>query len=125
MAVAADDGHARLGETLFRTDDVNDAALIAVQTVQGDAKLQAILLQLHDLSRIHFIDQREVERARRRAVIHGRQRPVRPAYGNAAPPQAFKGLGRGHLMDQVQIDVEHRRTIRVLGDDVRVPDFFE
>ena len=41
MAIAADDGLAGLRRAEFRTDDVHDAALIAVETEQFDAEFAA------------------------------------------------------------------------------------
>ena len=46
VAVAADDGHARLGEPEFRADDVDDALVRAVQAVQRDAELAAVVFEL-------------------------------------------------------------------------------
>jgi len=39
--------------------------------------------------------------------------------------RARERLRRGHLVDQVQIDVEQGRVMRFLVDDVLFPDFFE
>ena len=51
VAVAADDGHAGLREALLRTDHVDDALLGAVQIVQADAEIGAVLFHLRELRR--------------------------------------------------------------------------
>ena len=43
VAVAADDGHARLGQAQFRADDVDDALPPGVEVVERDAELLAVL----------------------------------------------------------------------------------
>ena len=43
VAVAANDGHARLGQAQFRTDDVHHALVVAVQTEKADAVITAVL----------------------------------------------------------------------------------
>ena len=42
----------------------------------------------------------------RDVVVLGGQRQVGTAYGAAGEPQALEGLRRGHLVDQVEVDVE-------------------
>src|SRR5690606_27632142 len=49
VAVAADDGLARLRKPLLRPDDVDDALIGAAEVKQGDAKLFAVSLQGRDL----------------------------------------------------------------------------
>ena len=49
VAVAADDGHARLGQPQFRPDDVDDAPVGAVHAVQRNAEIVAVFLQRGDL----------------------------------------------------------------------------
>ena len=39
--------------------------------------------------------------------------------------QAVERLRRRHFVHQVQIDVEQRRSARLLGNDVVVPDLFD
>ena len=49
VAVAADDGLARLRQAELRADHVHDAALLAAAAEQLDAELGAVALQLRDL----------------------------------------------------------------------------
>jgi hypothetical protein len=50
VGVAADDGHARLGEPQFRTDDVHDSLLRRVQIEQPDPEVARVLDQ-----RVHLM----------------------------------------------------------------------
>ena len=43
----------------------------------------------------------------------------------AGQAQAVEGLGRGDLVDEVEVDVEDRGLACGLGDEVGLPDFFE
>ena len=54
------------------------------------------------------------------ATVRSGRRTFRP---RAA--QAGEGLRRGHLVDQVQVDVEDGGRARLLRDDVGVPDLLE
>ena len=65
-------------------------------------------------------------RERGRRVVHGGQRPVQPAHRQAALAQQREGLRAGHLVDQVEVDVEDGRRVGGLGpDQVGVPDLLE
>ena len=55
VAVAADDGHSRLGQAELRADDVDDALVGAVQAHQADAKLAAVFLELANLLEAHLV----------------------------------------------------------------------
>ena len=59
VAVAADDGHARLGEAQLGADHVHDALALAAQGVEGDAELAAVLLEGLDLGRRLGVRERE------------------------------------------------------------------
>ncbi len=60
MAVAADDGFAGLGRAELGPDDVHDATVIAVDTVQLQAEVVAVLLQCTYLLGRSLADDREV-----------------------------------------------------------------
>ena len=50
VAVAADDGHPGLGQAQLGADDMHDALVGAVQAIQADAELAAVVFQLCDLA---------------------------------------------------------------------------
>ena len=125
MAVAADDGHARLGKSEFGADDVHDALVGRIHVEQRDAKFLAILLQRLNLERCNGIGDGSAPRFGRNIVVnrgHGAVGLAHPASGRA---QAVEGLRRGDLVDQVQVYVEKRQAVGRRRDYVLVPDFLE
>src|SRR5207245_6492605 len=52
----------------------------------------------------------------------GSHLPVSPAHPPVGDPQALEGLRRGHLVDQVQVDVKQIRFALADGDHVVFPD---
>ncbi|MNM67158.1 hypothetical protein D3C81_786780 [compost metagenome] len=128
VAVAADDGHARLGEALLRCDDMHDAATGRGHVEQLDAVLGAVLRQHVDLrfGGLAGIGELAVGACRRgrRGVIHRRLGAVGTTRLQAALAQFGEGLRRGDFVDQVQVDVQHGGCAVGFGDDdVRVPQF--
>ncbi|KAG0927653.1 hypothetical protein G6F32_012824 [Rhizopus arrhizus] len=96
VAVTADDGHAGLGEALFRCDHVDDAAVVRGHVEQLDAVLGAVARQRGDL-RLGGgtgVGQRAVGGSRqgRRGVVHRRLGAVRPARRQAALAQLGERL---------------------------------
>ena len=61
----------------------------------------------------------------RRGVIHGSQRSCGPRHFKTTTSQPRKGLRRCHLVDEVQVDEQHHRPIRLVDDHMRIPDFVE
>jgi len=122
MAVAADDGLPGLAQAELRADDVHDAALRMVHRQELDAELGAVVFQLRHLAR------RGVERNGRAAehlgaagrgrMVHGGERAVGAPHGEAALAQYLEGLRGSDLVDEVQVDVEHRGDVRRAGRDL-------
>ena len=106
VAVAADDGHARLGQTKLRPDHVDDPLRVRAQGVERDAELAAVVGELRDLGGRHRVDDREAARRGGRGMVRGRHRPVRAPHGQTALAQAGERLGAGDLVDEVQVDRE-------------------
>ena len=57
----------------------------------------------------------------RHVVVHGGDGQVGPAHAAAGQAQPVEGLRRGHLVDQVQVDVEQVGFVGGLADQVAVP----
>ena len=113
VAVAADDRHARLRQTQFRADDVDDPLLRIVEIVQANAELAAVVAQGVDLLFGNRIGDRQAAIGRGHVVVgrgHGQLRPAHPAAGQ---PQSLERLGAGHFVDQVQVDVQDRLLARL------------
>ena len=62
---------------------------------------------------------------RGRGMVQRAERPVRAADLEAALAKTAEGLRGGHLMDEMQIDVEDGRGVGLLDHDMRIPDLFE
>ncbi len=116
MAVAAHDRLARLGGPQLGADDVNDTAMLAPEAVQMNAEFVAVIDHGFDLpgggGLTDHVD--ILERGYGLGgggVIHGGYGAVRPAHGQARGPQRRVSLGCGDLVDQVQVDVQHRGCV--------------
>src|SRR5438045_2998501 len=97
VAVAANDRHSRLRQTLFRTYDVNDPLLFARKPEAADAELLATRFQARHLRGSNFVDNREGARSGGRAVIGGGDGEIRTANLETARAQTVEGLRRGDL----------------------------
>ena len=105
VAVAAHDRHSRLRQTQLRADDVHDALIDIAHRVQADSEFRAVAPQRLDLVARNGISDRLVNVDRRHVVIFGGERQFGTAHRAAGQAQTVKGLRTGHLMYQVQIDV--------------------
>ena len=121
VAVAAHDRHARLGEAQLGADDVHDPLVGVAHREQPDPELGAVGGQHLDLAGRDGILDGAVEGGGRHIVVHGGDGQVGPADAAAGQPQAVEGLRRGHLVDQVQVDVQQVGFVGGLADDVPVP----
>ena len=105
----------------LRADDVHDALVGVAHGKQPDPELGAVGGQhLHLAGRDGILD-RPVERGGRHVVVHGRHGQVGPAHAAAGQPQPVEGLGRGHLVDQVEVDVQQVGLAVGLADHVALP----
>ena len=105
MTVAADHRHAWLSRALLRSDDVDNALLVAVDAEAGDAEIGAVLFELLELFACDGVDDGQTAVGGRDAVIGGSEGALRTS--NLQPPltQTGEGLRRSDLVDQVQVDV--------------------
>ena len=125
VAVAADDRHARLGQPELRADDVHDALVRTPQAVQRNAELPAVRGQLVDLGRGELVEDRQAARVSWDAVVGRGDGPLGMAHLEPALPQTGERLGTGDLMNEVEVDREHRRGLRILADEMVDPDLLE
>jgi hypothetical protein len=122
VAVAADDGRARLGEAELRADDVHDALVAVAHRGEPDAELGGVLAQRLDLGAADRVGDRREDVQRRDVVVLGGHRQVGTADLAAGRAQAVEGLRAGDLVDEVQVDVEQVRLAGGAADDVGVVD---
>ena len=127
VGVAADDGHAGLGEAEFGADDVDDALVGGLDVVEFDAEVGAVLAQGFDLARGDLVDDVEAvgDGAGGDVVVDRGDGAVGAAELAAGHAQAVEGLRAGDLVDEVEVDVEDRGFAGGFGDEVLLPDFFE
>ena len=89
-----------------------EAALAVVQAEadEVEAEFSTIQFQLADLLCGGLERDRHaaeyLRRVGRRRVIHGHEGALRPPHGEAAAAQHGECLGRGHLVHEVQVDVQ-------------------
>ncbi len=122
MRVAADDSHAGQRGALLRADDVDDALTLVAHAEQLDAVFAAIAIQRLDLgARQRIADTSGAARGRHVVICGGQHRAGAPRLA-VRQAQAFEGLGRGHLVHHVAIDVEQRGTVALVAHDVLIPD---
>src|SRR6185503_14961986 len=86
VAVAAHDGHARLGEAELRPDDVHDPLPPAAGRVERDAELGAVPLERLELRLREQIRDRPLLRGH--VVVHRRDRQVGAAHGASGHSEA-------------------------------------
>ncbi len=93
VRVAADDRHAGLGDAEFRTDDVDDALLAAVDVVEFDAEVRAVFAQRGNLCRGDLVDDVKAAFNRRgNVVVHGRDAAIGAAHLASGESKALEGL---------------------------------
>ena len=108
VRVAAHDRHARLGDAELGADHVHDPLVRGAERVQRDAELRAVALERLDLDAGELV----ADLGRHGCAVGGDvvvdrgQRAVGPADLAAGQPEAVEGLRAGHLVDQVQVDVD-------------------
>ena len=119
VAVAADDGHARLGEAQLRADHVHDALLGVAHRKDRDAELLAVAAQGLDLGAAHRVG----DRAGRGGdvVVLGGEGEVGAAHRAPAQAQPVERLRAGDLVQQVEVDVEQVGLTLAAAHHVRLP----
>src|ERR1019366_5062620 len=126
VRVAADDGHARLGDAQLGTDDVHDSLVARVYIVEFNSEFGAVLAQGFDLRGRDLVD--DVEPAFEgcgNVVVHGCDAAIGAAHLAVGEPEAFKCLGRSDLVQQLQVDVDQRRLAFGGDNDVPFPYLFK
>ncbi len=128
VRVAADHGHARLGEAQLRTHHVDDALLCIPKGMQPHPELRAVVAQRLDLRAAGQVSDRLVDVQRGSVVVLRGDGQVRAAQLAAGKAQAFERLRGRDLMDQVEVD-EKKVGLGIgtfavaFAHHVRVPDF--
>ncbi|MPM81067.1 hypothetical protein SDC9_128119 [bioreactor metagenome] len=106
VRVAADDGHARLGQAQLRADDVHHTLVEVTQGVDRQTELPGVGTDGVQLQPGDRVGDRRENVVGGRVVILGEHGQLGAADAPARLPQAVEGLGAGHLMGKLQVDVE-------------------
>ena len=130
VAVTTHNRHAGMRRTQFRPDHVHDATCITLQIQQVDAEGLAVPAKCLDLRARSPIQDRQttwpVTGQCRHRMVNRRQRPVRTPQRQPTPAQHLERLRRRHLVNEMQVDVQHgRRRIRLRCHHMRIPDLVE
>ena len=125
VAVAANDGHARLGNAELRADHMHDPLFGRLNIVEWNAELGAVGAQgIHLFGRDRIFDDEPVGRGGD-VMVHRGDRPVRAAHGSSRQAKPFKRLRRSDFMQQMQIDIQQRRLAFRRHDHMRFPNLFK
>ncbi len=122
VAVPADDRHAWLGEAELRTDDVDDPLTGVVHRVQPDTEVGAVLAQGLDLGGRDRVRDRAQRVDGRDVVVLGGDGEIRAAQRSTGQSERLESLRAGHLVYEMQVDVEQVGFAVGTPDDVSVPD---
>ena len=122
MAVAADDSRAGQRETLLGADHVNDALPLVELVIVFKAEKFRVFGEVSDLRGAFRVFVRLAAVGGRHIVVDHAQRLFRRAHFPAGEPQSLEGLRARHLMDEVAVDVEQAGAVRLLVDQMVVPD---
>ena len=127
VGIAADHGHARQGGARFRPHDMDNALAPVVDLELGDAKVPAVVIQgLHLLAGQGIADAVHAAAAlagfRGDIVFRRRQVGIPPPGLATGQTQTLEGLRRSHLVNQVAVDVDQRRTVVALVHQMGIPE---
>ena len=123
MRIAADHGHARQGPALFGADDMHDALTDIRHRIVVDPEVARVPVQRLDLNAAFFIvDMGVASGGGGHVMVRNRDGLFRCAHRSPGHPQPFKGLGAGHLMHKVAVDVQKAGAVIGLVDDMGIPD---
>jgi hypothetical protein len=120
VAVAAHDRRARQREALLGPDHVDDALPLVATIVVLDAEVAAVLLHVGELLAALRIFGRLRPITGRDVVVGDGECQFRAAHATVRHAQAFERLRARHLVDEVAVDEQHARPVRLLADDMGV-----
>ena len=122
MRVAADDGHARQGQALLRSHDVDDAVVRVHHPVVREPELGGVGREGVHLFLGHRILDGPFLALRRGVVVRHAENLLRTQAADAPCAQAVEGLRARHLVAVEPVDVQLVGPAFHMLDDVCVPD---
>ena len=124
MGIPAHDGRTREGQSLLRAHHMDNPLARVTQVEQRHSEILTVLPQGFDLLGGNRVLDRLKLVSGRNVVIRNRKSRLRNPYLSSCHPESLKGLRRGHLMDQMAVDVEDTVSI-LLVNQMGIPDFFK
>ena len=125
VGVAANDEHPWLGDSLFGSDDVDDAGTRIIEAEEGYAELLAVSNQGVDLNLRHRVGDSQMAVGGWHAVVDGGEGEVGPPNRPAVQSQRVECLGGGDLVNQMEVRVEQVGFALDRANQMLVPDLFE
>ncbi len=122
VGVTTDDGHPRQGGPLLRADHMDDALTDIAHLELGDAEVVGILVQSLHLGTGHRIGNPPVAVCGRHIVVGHRHIGIDSPWPPPCQFQPLKGLRRGHLVQQLAVDIEQCAAVLFRADHVRIPE---
>ncbi len=123
VAVAADDGLARLGNAQLRADDVHDALVFAVHVEQAYASFAAIFFEGVELQLGVLVEDGQGAVGGRNGMVHHGESEIGAADLAAFDAKSREGLRGSAFVNEVAVDINDGRLAGVFANYVGVPDF--
>ncbi len=121
MRIAAHHRHTRQGRALLRADHVHDTLTLVVHAEFDDVEVGAVLVECLDLQPRYRVFDALAAIGGRDVMVGGRQVGRGAPQRTTGQTQPLKRLRRGHLVHQVPVDVQQRRTVGLFADHMRFP----
>jgi hypothetical protein len=118
MAVAAEDGHPRLGKACFGADHVDDTVLGMEQAEIIDTELMSVAFQRFYLEASHGVGHRLILMQGGDIVVRDAGHLLRAERTEATVAQSLESLGAGHFVAVEAVYIELKRPVRERIDDV-------
>ncbi len=112
-------------KTLFRTDHMDDSLPDVAHVEQGNAEISAVVFQRLNLQGADLVCDAKPPVGRRYIVVRHRQGGAGTAGSATGELQSFEGLRGGDLVNQLPVDVEQCRPIRLGPNDMGFPNLVE
>src|SRR5437016_479833 len=123
VAVAANNGLARLRDAELRANDVHDALILAAHVEEAEAGFAAVFLQGIELKLSVVVEDGQSAVSGGDGMVHDRESEIGAADFAAFGAKPGESLGGSAFVNEVAVNVDDRGLAGLLVDDVGVPDF--
>ena len=124
VAVAANNGHAGQGPTLFRADDMHYTLAHVVNRIVDQAKFTGVgVKRIHLNAALFVFNTFQTVQSSWHVVIGHSDSFFWSTYCATCHPQTFKGLRACDLMNQMPVNIKQTGAVIGFMRHMRVPDF--